>query len=175
MVTTRYKVAKYLLFCVLAVLLFVLQVTPGLFAIRGVRPMPLIGFAVAIAFYEGELVGGIFGAVCGFLCDFYGYDFKGYYALMLFLCCVAVGVLARTYVTTSLLNSVIASFASILLIQTVSWFFQLVFWNYAGAGVFYLSHVLPLSLYTAVFSALMFWLVRWVWTHFQKKIDAKTE
>lgn len=171
MVAKRFKLLKYFCFLLLAVFFFALQVTPGLFAIGGARPMLLVGLAVSFAFYEDALAGGIFGAVCGYLCDFYGYDVMGFYTVMLFLCCVAVGVLASSYVTTSVVNCAAAVFATMLLIQLVSFFFQLVLWRHEGAGSYLLSHVLPITIYTAVASAPVFLLTRWMWTGFQRKIE----
>ena len=62
---TRYKVLKYLLYFLGGVFLCVLQNTPGLFVIAGVKPMLVAALAVAAAMFEGEFAGALCGAAGG--------------------------------------------------------------------------------------------------------------
>ena len=61
--------AKYAAYAMILLVLYVLQTTPGLFVVYGAKPMLVVPAAIAIAMHEGELVGGLFGALAGLLCD----------------------------------------------------------------------------------------------------------
>ena len=50
---------KYCTLTVLFLLIYVLQSTPGLFSVLGVKPVLLIPAAITLAMYEGEFSGGL--------------------------------------------------------------------------------------------------------------------
>ena len=79
---TRFVVLKFLFYACVAVLLAVVQNTPGLLSIAGTKPMLVAAFAVAVAMFEGEFAGALAGAFGGMLCDLFSYYRSGYYALI---------------------------------------------------------------------------------------------
>lgn len=58
---TKLMIAKYALYVLLMVILYVLQTDPNLFAIAGVKPVLVLPFAVCIAMFDSQLAGGLFG------------------------------------------------------------------------------------------------------------------
>ena len=120
---TRYKVLKYLLYFLGGVFLCVLQNTPGLFVIAGVKPMLVAALAVAAAMFEGEFAGALCGAAGGLLCDIFSYYRFGFYALIFFLCCCAVGLLVQNYMRPVATNCFLFTFLTMLFAQSVAFFF----------------------------------------------------
>ena len=168
---TKFVVLKYGFYGLLAVVLCVLQNTPGLFALWGGKPMPVAALAVVVAMLEGELHGGLFGAFSGFLCDLYGSDRMGYTALMLFLCCVAVGLAVQTFMRSTPVNCLFFTFVSMLFIRGISFFFTIFLPGYEGAALFFASSVLPLCVYTALSGLLLYFpLLR-----FREALDARAQ
>ena len=47
-----------------------LQTTPGLFQLGQAKPLFILPLCLAVAVYEGEFAGALFGAVCGLLWDY---------------------------------------------------------------------------------------------------------
>lgn len=166
----RFVVLKFLLYALLAVALAVLQNTPGLFVILGTKPMLVAAFAVAVAMFEGELAGAFAGAFGGMLCDLFSYYRSGYYALMFFLCCLAVGLLVQGFMRPVVVNCVLFTFAAMLFSQSVAFFFLFLIRGYEGPELFFLLQILPLCLYTAVTAIPAFFGVRWLHGRFRKKI-----
>lgn len=166
----RFVVLKFLLYALLAVTLAALQNTPGLFVILGAKPMLVAAFAVAAAMFEGELAGALFGAFGGMLCDLFSYYRSGYYALMFFFCCLAVGLLVQGFMRPVVVNCVLFTFAVMLLSQSVAFFFLFLIRGYEGPELFFTLQILPLCLYTAVMAVPAFFGVRWLHGWFRKRI-----
>ena len=168
---TKYVIFKYSSYALLAVVLCVLQNTPGLFSVWGIKPMPLVAFAVLLAMFEGELAGGLFGAFAGFLCDLYGSEKVGYTALMLFLCCVVVGLLVQSYMRCNLPNAFAFTLAAMLVIRGVSFFFMLLLPGHQEAFLYAQHSLLPLCVYTALWGLVLFYPVHMLYSFFEGYIE----
>lgn len=167
---TQFVVLKFLFYACVAVALAMLQNTPGLFVILGAKPMLVAAFAVAVAMFEGEFAGAFAGAFGGMLCDLFSYYRSGYYALIFFVCCLAVGLLVQGFMRPVVMNCCLFTFAAMLFSQGVAFFFLFLIRGYESPGVFFMLQILPLCLYTAVVAAPAFFAVRWAHLWFQKKI-----
>ncbi len=169
---TKFVIIKYCSYGLLAVVLCVMQNTPGLFALWGIKPMTAAAFAIVVAMFEGEFAGGLFGAFAGFLCDLYSSDKTGYTALMLFVCCVAVGLAVQTFMQPVPANCVLFTFLAMVLIRGVSFFFGFYLPGYEDPGLFFLTGVLPLCLYTALAAFLFYYPVRGLHRAFEARMQS---
>ena len=167
---TRFVVLKFLFYAAVAVLLAMVQNTPGLLVILGRKPMLVAAFAVAVAMFEGEFAGAFAGAFGGMLCDFFSYYRSGYYALMFFLCCFAIGLLVQGFMRPVVMNCCLFTFCAMLFSQGVAFFFLFLIRGYEGPEIFFLMQILPLCGYTAGMAVPAFFAVRWVHGWFQKRI-----
>lgn len=172
MITTKYKVAKFIAYGILATLLCVLQNTPGLFVLWGSKPMLVAAFAICVAIFERETAGGLFAVFAGLCCDFFSIYAFGFYALLLFFCCVAVGLLTQGFMRPVAVNAVLFTFVSMLIIQWIGFFFTILIWVDQGAGDYFFSVQFPLCLYTAVTAFPLYYLARSVHLYFEAKIEA---
>ena len=68
-----------------------LQTTPGLFRLGQAKPLFILPLCLAVAVYEGEFAGALFGAVGGLLWDYTAGRTVGMLALELLLLCFAFG------------------------------------------------------------------------------------
>ena len=66
---TKIAAAKYAAYSLVMLLLYVLQTDPNFFYIDYIKPVFVLPFAVCIAMFESQLVGGLFGLFAGVLCD----------------------------------------------------------------------------------------------------------
>lgn len=170
MLSTKYKVGKYIGYCLAAILLCVLQNTPGLFVVLGIKPMPVIAFAICTAMFEKETAGGLLGAFCGLLCDMFSSYIFGFYALMLFFFCVLAGLLTQGYTRPVVFNAFIFTLVSAIAIQYVGFFFSMQIWSVQDAGFYFARRLLPLCLYTALSAILLFFPVRLMHRRFEQLI-----
>lgn len=168
---TRFVVLKFLVYASVAVLLAIVQNTPDLLAVGTAKPMLAAAFAVAVAMFEGEFAGALMGAFCGVLCDFFSYYRFGYYALMLFCCCLAVGLLVQGYMRPVVMNCCLFILVTMLFSQGVAFFFVFLIRGYEGTGMLFALGILPLCLYTVAAGVPAFFGVRAIHGWFQKRIE----
>lgn len=93
---TQKLVKRRLIFFAVTVLCALLQNTDGYFpSVFGAHFFILIPLCIAIAIFEGEIWGSLFGIFAGALWDFVRGGGDGYNVLFLFLMCVFSGLLVR--------------------------------------------------------------------------------
>ncbi len=166
----RFVVIKFLLYACIAILLCVVQNTPGLLVIGGAKPMLTAAFVVAVAMFEGEFAGALAGAFGGMLCDFFSYYRFGYYCLVFFLCCLAVGLLVQGYMRPVVFNCCLFIFLAMVISQGIAFFFLFLIRGYEGPEVLFTLGILPLCFYTAFMGIPAFYGVQAIHQWFQKKI-----
>lgn len=161
---------KYFSMVVLLLLLYVLQTTPRLFLVAGVKPILVVPAAVCIAMFEGELVGGIMGAVAGLLCDLASFTIFGFNGLIILACCVAVGLLTIYLTQLKLLNALLLGFGVLLLRGLLEYFFYYQIWGYEGSGRILLFSTLPTVLYSTLAIIPLYYLAKRMKAYFDEKL-----
>ena len=146
-----------------------LQTAPGLFQLGPAKPLLLLPLCLAVAVFEGEFAGALFGAVCGLLWDYTAGRTVGMLALELLLLCFAVSVLVQLYLQATPVNFTVICGAAALLVLTLDWLFFYYMPGYSGAALRYAAFVLPSAALTLPAALLAFLLVRRINTEF--KID----
>ena len=146
-----------------------LQTTPGLFQLGQAKPLFILPLCLAVAVYEGEFAGALFGAVCGLLWDYTAGRTVGMLALELMLLCFGVSVVVQLYLKDTPSNFVLLAVTCALLVLSADWLFFYYMPGYAGAGERFLWVVLPSALMTAPGSWLLHRAVQRISTEF--KID----
>ncbi len=168
---TGLYVLKYTLYALILLLLYVLQSTPGLFAIGGVKPNLLIPAVVMIAMREGEFIGGIYGAFAGLFCDLGMLVLFGFNGIIFLVCAVAVGLLCIYLVRKTLLNAVWLTAAVAALQQLLYYFFSYGIWNYENTQILLLHRIIPSILYTAALAPLYYWFWKGLCRRFAEKME----
>ena len=67
---SRSQILKWICYMLALFVCAALQTTPGLFRLGQAKPLYLLPLCLAVAVYEGEFAGALFGAVCGLLWDY---------------------------------------------------------------------------------------------------------
>ena len=146
-----------------------LQTTPGLFQLGQAKPLFILPLCLAVAVYEGEFAGALFGAVCGLLWDYTAGRTVGMLALELVLMCFALSVLVQLYVQGSTWNFALISMVTAARVLSLDWLFFYYMPGYSWAGSRWLTFVLPSAGLTLLPSLVLFRLVRRI--HEEFKID----
>jgi rod shape-determining protein MreD len=129
---------------------YVLQVTPGLFSLFGVKPMPVIALAVCIAMAEGEFAGGLYGVFCGLLLDFGAFTLFGINSVLMLICGVATGLLTIYLVRDGLRSAFLLTLAAAALVGVAGYFFLYGMWNLEGAVRIFFNRTVPMIFYTSL-------------------------
>ncbi|MGI6404766.1 MAG: hypothetical protein ACOX0K_11300 [Oscillospiraceae bacterium] len=166
-------ILKYTLYTLLLLLLYILQTTPRLFEIAGAKPMLVIPAALSIAMVEGEFVGGIYGALAGLLCDLGASVLFGFHGLLLALFCIGVGLLVIYLMHCNIRGALLFVTATMLVRGGIEYLFSYRMWGYENVWKVFAFHILPMSLYTILVTPLLFWLIRWIYRLFQKRLTGE--
>ena len=144
-----------------------LQTTPGLFQLGEAKPLLILPFCLAVAVFEGEFAGALFGVVGGLLWDYTAGRTVGMLALELLLLCFAVSVLVQLYLQANPANFTIIAAATAVGVLSLDWLFFYYMPGYSQAGLRYLTFVLPSAVLTIPAAALAFLLVRRIEAEFR--------
>lgn len=161
--------AKWAAYSLMLLVAATLQTLPGRFTIGGAKPIFILPLCLAVALFEGEYAGALFGAVCGLLWDYTAGRTVGMLALEMMLLCFAVGVLVQLYLQSAPGNFAVISAAAALLVLSCDWLFFYRMPGYSGSAQRYLWFVLPSAALTIPASLVEFAIVRHIYNKF--KID----
>ena len=166
---SRSQILKWICYVLALFVCAALQTTPGLFRLGQAKPLYLLPLCLAVAVYEGEFAGALFGAVCGLLWDYTAGRTVGMLGLELLLMCFALSVLVQLYLQGSTWNFALISMVTAALVLSLDWLFFYYMPGYSWAGSRWLTFVLPSAGLTLLPSLVLFRLVRRI--HEEFKID----
>jgi cell shape-determining protein MreD len=171
-------IARHTVYSVLLLLFYVLQSTPGLLTTHGAAPLWVIPMAVCIAMFEGEFVGGIYGAVAGLLCDAAsvprqggGSVVFGMSGFLLCALCVAVGLLIIYLLRCNLLGCMLFVAVITLTLGSLEFLFAHGMWGHENGWKIYVYHTLPVAALTLLITPLLFFLIRWIHNRFEMALQ----
>ena len=150
---------------------YVMQSTPQLFSIAGIKPVLVFPFAVAVAMFDKQLAGGLFGLFAGILCDTSSNVLFGFQSILYLVICTAVGLLVVYFMQPSVVNSLIFTGCGLGFRLFLEYFFYYVMWGYDNSHIILLGQMLPLLLYTLVVTPLLFLAVRKMHLFFEEKME----
>ena len=166
---SRSQILKWVCYVLALFVCAALQTTPGLFRLGQAKPLFILPLCLAVAVYEGEFAGALFGAVCGLLWDYTAGRTVGMLGLELLLLGLAISVLVQLYLQGSTWNFALISMVTAALVLSLDWLFFYYMPGYSWALDRWLTFVLPSAALTLVPSLVIFWLVRKIYEGF--KID----
>ena len=148
--TRRILLLKHTLYAVILYLLYIIQTMPNLFVIAGNKPVWVVPFVVAVAMFEGEFVGGIYGAVAGLLCDFGGFTLFGFNGAICCLCCIASGLMVIYLMRRNVFCCMLFVFITMMLRGSIGYFFAYGIWDYDNSWKVFIFQMIPTSVYTVL-------------------------
>ena len=157
---SRSQILKWVCYAVALFVCAALQTTPGLLQLGQAKPLFILPLCLAVAVYEGEFAGALFGAVSGLLWDYTAGRTVGMLALELLLLCFGVSVLVQLYLQVNFGNFAAVNTMTALLVLSLDWLFFYYMPGYAGAALRYIAFVLPSAVLTIPAALLAFWLVQ---------------
>ena len=164
------QILKWVCYAVALFVCAALQTTPGLLQLGQAKPLFILPLCLAVAVYEGEFAGALFGAVSGLLWDYtagrtVGHAGAGTAVALLCAFGAGSGVSAGQHHW----NFALISTGTALVVLSLDWLFFYYMPGYSWALSRWLTFVLPSAMMTLVPSLVLFSLVRHIYSAF--KID----
>ena len=158
-----FPLIKYSLYILLLCLSYVVSSSPGL----SFKPILVLPMVVCIAIYEGEFVGGLYGALAGVLLDYGAMTLFGINAMLLLVLGCAAGLISLYLLRSSVLSSLILTGAVALIQGLVSFFLLYGIWRLSGASMLLWRRFLPTALLTVITAPLYHYGVGRIHRHFE--------
>lgn len=167
----KINAAKYTVYTLIMIALYVLQSTPKFLELFEVKPNLVIPMAVAIAVCEGEFIGGVFGALAGICCDYGALSLFGFNAIIILICCVAIGLLTIYLLRPTVVNFVLLLAAALLVRGLLDYLLNFYMWGYEGVHIILTRQVLPGIAYSLLLSPFIYWMVSKLYERFEEMIE----
>lgn len=168
------KIFKHGSYVVLLLIMYVLQSTPRLFEINEIKPVLLICCACAIAVFEGEFVGGIYGAFAGLLLDTAGFSLFGFAGITLCIACVLIGLSIENFMQENIITYMLYVLIATFGIYAIRFVFDYGIWRLPSMERLFYKKVGIVSLYTALVSPVFYYLFKALYRAFRKSLERFT-
>lgn len=138
-----------------------LQNTPGVMPqMFSANAMLLIPVCVSIAMFESEIVSLVFGLVAGLLWDFTASEGYFFHSIVLCIAAFFVSMLVRRRVRNTLFGSMVLTFATVFLHNTVYWILFVLIPQSQGAGGVYFRFYFLSCIYTVLMGIVIYLIIR---------------
>lgn len=153
------QIVKWACYVLYLLLLFLLQVTPGVCpALFGVKPVFLLPAVICAAMFEGEFRGSILAVIAGLLWDTSRLRPFGYSAILLLLFACLCGLLIVYFMRNNVLNALLYCFGGFLVYELIDWLIFFVPHSNGDAIQALYQVILPRIVYSMLFVPLFYWL-----------------
>ena len=145
----------------IVVLAAVLQNTPGVMPqMFSANAMLLIPVVVSIAMFESEIVSMVFGLIAGLLWDATASEGHFYHSLVLCISAFFISMLIRRRVRNTLFGSMVMTFATVFVHNTLYWLLFVFVPHSDGAGGAYFSFYFLSCIYTILVGIAVYLIIR---------------
>ncbi len=148
---------RWLLYVVLLVLAFAIQCTMPFFEWQ---PLLVVSIACAVAMFEGELSGVIFGTVAGMLQDIATGGLFGFTSIWLVPCCMFVTLLVVNLIHRNLINFMWMNFSALLIVEFFELLFKHIIWRNPDIDIIILNFMIPSVVSTVLASFIIYGIVK---------------
>ena len=162
---------KHVVYGVLLLLFYILQVTPRLFEIGGVKPVLVLPLAIAIAMHEGEFTGGIYGAFAGLLCDMGGFSLFGFNGFIFCFAAICAGLLIIYMMQCNVGGCMLFVLVAMMLRGSIGYMFAYGIWEYDNAWRVFMIQTMPTAVYTTVAVIPIYYILRAIFSKFEEELE----
>lgn len=119
--------------------------------IYGASPLILLPLTVAVAMFYDELVGLVFGIICGFAIDAVAGSSSVFNTVTFMFIGFAVGLLAKRIFNRNLPGAIALTFISALVYFGIKWIITAIIPDVQGKVYYLFWHLTPSAVYTVLF------------------------
>ena len=143
------------------VLTALLQNTPGVMpTMFSASAMLVIPVVISIAMFESEIVSMVFGLIAGMVWDFTASEGHFFHSIVLCIAAFFVSMLVRRRIRNTLFGSMVLTFFTVFLHNTVYWILFVLVPNSQGAGGAYFRFYFLSCIYTVITGIIIYLVVR---------------
>lgn len=133
------------------------------------QPILIIPLSIAVAMYETEFSGAIFGAIAGLLLDLAAGNLFGFSAISLMPCCLLAGLLCMNLVKINFLNHLFFTSVTCAIMCAMDYFFNYLIWSRSNGNIAFFKYILPSYISAIILSPALYFLVKLIAVKLGKK------
>lgn len=122
------------------------------------QPMLCISVACAVSFFESELSGFIFAAICGMMQDLCMGSLFGFTSIWLAPCCLFATLLTVNLIHRNLINFMWINTSVIIIVEAMELLFKYIIWRNPYIDIVLLEYMLP-AVFTTVIAGIPLYLI----------------
>lgn len=153
------RIFKWALYALLLIAFCLIQFTPDVMDVLGIKPVLIVPLVVVAAAFREELGSVIFAAAAGLIWDTYTSTPFGFNAFVLAVFAAVISLLVLYLVRNNLLNVMAMVLGTMLLYELLRWLFFVVLFDGGNAVRSLVGHTLPTIVYTMAVSPFVYLLV----------------
>lgn len=142
---------KWGVFSLLALVLYLIQVTPGFLQFGMVKPAALCCLPLLVALYEDVFGSAVFGCLCGLLWDTSAGVPFGFFGLFLLVFCVLISLFVRRYLRINTLTAALVTALGVGFTLFMNYLFLYALWGYSGMPQLFVKSLIPTVLISLPF------------------------
>lgn len=140
-------------------------------SVYSASPLILLPLTVAVAIFYDELVGLVFGLVCGFAIDAVAGSTSVFNTLLFMFIGFAVGLFARRIFNSNLPGAIALTFIATAVYFGLKWLTTAIIPDVQGKVYYLFWHLTPSAVYTVIFIIPFYFLEKFI--HKEKKRNDK--
>jgi len=158
--------------CYFGVAVFFYMLMTGGFFLRW-QPLLMIPLAIAVAMFEREVAGSLFGAFCGLMIDAACGNLFGMSSIWLMPSALAASLLVMNLIRPNFINHLWLVTATCIIMAFMEYFFKYIIWDEPNSGVILIMYIIPSYLAAIVLSPAVYFLIRAISLKFSEKESAQ--
>lgn len=124
------------------------------------QPLLCVSLGCAVAFFEGELSGFVFAAVCGMFQDLCMGSLFGFTSIWLAPCCLFVTLLSVNLIHRNLINFMWINATVLIIVLSMELLFKYIIWRNPYIDIVVLQYMLPSFICTAILGLPLYFLLK---------------
>ncbi len=133
------------------------HVMPQMFSSNAMLLIPVV---VSVAMFESEVVSLVFGLIAGLLWDFTSSEGHFFHSIILCVAAFFISMLVRRRVRNTLFGSIVLTFITVFVHNTLYWILFVLIPNVVGAGSAYFRFYFLSCIYTMLVGIVIYFIVR---------------
>ena len=163
-------ILKHSFFVGVFFILYLIQYSPNLLFVMGIKPNLLICMCIAISMHNDEFIGGIYGTIAGIFLDIHSSTLFGFNSILLLILCVGIGLVVIYYMKNSLKNFFLFVTGVSAVRAITIYFFDYIIWDYEYSWIILVRSFIPSIIYTVIVCPVAYFAVKRINTYFDSKI-----
>lgn len=154
-------VLRWFFYAVVLLVFYMWEINPVIFGTF--QPLLIVPLATAVAMYENEFSGTLFGVFCGLMMDIASGTLLGFTSMWLMLCCLGASLLTSNLIKLNVINHLWITLVSCAFVGFMDFVFVHYVWERQNAIVSLTGRIIPSLAGAVIFAPVVYFLTKFIY------------